>query len=302
MTQRIKQIARVLPWMLILISLIVVGKWGVRWAIQHHRANLPDEQVTITACPATPLNPWALNVIQLSDIHVGHANFVGDPRLKQAIALINRLQPDLVVVTGDITDNAVFNNAKGKEELTQYQQALQAVSVPVITLPGNHDLGYAYQHPGKPMHLANRAVNVAQYKTLIGSLNQQRTVHGYQFIALDNNPFVSRGHPTITAKQYQWVQQALETGLPTIVLGHLPLMEQGHLQPTSKDAKKLLALLEVSPNVLAFWNGHLHRMVAVRHRGITHITAPDLKYSGHHTVLLHQLQGYRLTTCQLTLP
>jgi 3',5'-cyclic-AMP phosphodiesterase len=72
-------------------------------------------------------------VAQLSDLHVGAARYE-QHLLRQAIAEINELGPDLVVVAGDVTDEGLSD---------QYEAAveeLEQIACPsLVIVPGNHD-------------------------------------------------------------------------------------------------------------------------------------------------------------------
>ena len=75
-----------------------------------------------------------LTIAQISDIHCGHPMFDGD-LLDHAINEIAELNPDLVVVAGDLTSEGYapqFRQAK------RYLDRLEGLEMMVI--PGNHDL------------------------------------------------------------------------------------------------------------------------------------------------------------------
>jgi len=81
----------------------------------------------------------AVRVLHVSDLHVGAR---GDPGVEQALeALVERLRPDLLVATGDLTH-------RGRR--TQHEQAaalLRALGPTVVAVPGNHDIPYTF--PGR---------------------------------------------------------------------------------------------------------------------------------------------------------
>ena len=82
-----------------------------------------------------------LQLVQLSDLHIGGAYF------KQKIfdtivnEVNNRLKPDVIVITGDLTDEGLsFQFKRASAEIRR----LTDVCPNVIVLPGNHD----YRHTG----------------------------------------------------------------------------------------------------------------------------------------------------------
>ncbi len=77
-----------------------------------------------------------MQIVQISDIHVGAYK----PQiLLDAIDEINTLKPEIVLVTGDLTENGL---------LAEYEQVRKYIDMlntnEVIVLPGNHD----YRHTG----------------------------------------------------------------------------------------------------------------------------------------------------------
>ncbi len=77
-----------------------------------------------------------MQIVQISDIHVGAYN---PSILFKAIDEINTLEPDAILVTGDLTENGLLVEF---EEAKEYIDRLKTKEV--IILPGNHD----YRHTG----------------------------------------------------------------------------------------------------------------------------------------------------------
>ncbi|MHC4931944.1 MAG: metallophosphoesterase [Planctomycetota bacterium] len=75
-------------------------------------------------------------IVQLSDLHVGPA--VPERHLRRAVELANSLQPDLIVVTGDLVDRAA--HASAPETAASILSMAKAPDGVLATL-GNHDLG-----------------------------------------------------------------------------------------------------------------------------------------------------------------
>jgi 3',5'-cyclic AMP phosphodiesterase CpdA len=84
----------------------------------------------------TSLSRMATRVLHLSDLHTGTKE---DPAVEHALArLVERVQPKLVVASGDLTH-------RGRRE--QHERAaafLRAFGVPVLAIPGNHDIPYTF--------------------------------------------------------------------------------------------------------------------------------------------------------------
>src|SRR3954451_20793769 len=74
-----------------------------------------------------------MRITQLSDVHVGSARYDAG-LLRAAIAEINDLAPDLVVVAGDLTDDGY------RDQYEPAQAELVAMRCPrVVLVRGNHD-------------------------------------------------------------------------------------------------------------------------------------------------------------------
>ncbi|MGB9937040.1 MAG: metallophosphoesterase family protein [Methanobacterium sp.] len=71
-------------------------------------------------------------IAHLSDLHVGALNFKQD-YLISSINKINELETDLVIVTGDITENGYYT------EFEIAAQYLDLIESPLLVVPGNHD-------------------------------------------------------------------------------------------------------------------------------------------------------------------
>ena len=71
-----------------------------------------------------------LTVAQLSDMHIGS---IGTPLLADIVARTNALRPDLVLITGDMFDNA---NPVTRAAVTQ----LKGFAAPVLFSTGNHEI------------------------------------------------------------------------------------------------------------------------------------------------------------------
>jgi Icc protein len=73
-----------------------------------------------------------LRIVQISDIHCGEPTFDGE-RLGTIIKECNELDPDLVVIAGDLT------GAGYEWEYAEAADYLSRVEAPKVIVPGNHD-------------------------------------------------------------------------------------------------------------------------------------------------------------------
>jgi len=82
-----------------------------------------------------------LTICQISDIHCGNARFIPD-LLDRTIIEVNRMEPAVVVVSGDLTD------AGYREEFEQAAEYIARIECEhIMVIPGNHDarnVGYIH--------------------------------------------------------------------------------------------------------------------------------------------------------------
>ena len=75
-----------------------------------------------------------IRVLHLSDLHFGRHD---DPRLEPGLeALIGRVDPELVVASGDLTHRGL------PEQHERAADFLRGLNRPIFTVPGNHDIPY----------------------------------------------------------------------------------------------------------------------------------------------------------------
>ncbi|NLV81789.1 MAG: metallophosphoesterase [Synergistaceae bacterium] len=79
-----------------------------------------------------PVESTNLRVVQLTDLHLGP--WVGTLLLEQIVDKINKAEPDIIVVTGDLTDGSLDNREDELEILRKMKAPLG-----IFAVTGNHD-------------------------------------------------------------------------------------------------------------------------------------------------------------------
>ena len=75
-------------------------------------------------------------ILHVSDLHTGTHE---DPQVEQALAaLVERVRPDVVVASGDLT------NRGRRAQHERAHRFLGSLGLPVVAVPGNHDLPYTF--------------------------------------------------------------------------------------------------------------------------------------------------------------
>lgn len=112
-----------------LISLAVTASLLIYGFInyQHPKTNIADISIDKEAGPP-------LKIVAISDIHLGYGT--GKKQLKRYVEMINRQNPDLILIAGDMIDNTIIPlyAEKMMEELSQLNAPLG-----IYMVPGNHE-------------------------------------------------------------------------------------------------------------------------------------------------------------------
>ena len=81
-----------------------------------------------------------LKIVHLSDIHYNRT--FKEKELKKLVEKVNLINPDIIVITGDVLDNDI-EVPDSKEVLTKYFKEMNA-TIGKYAVNGNHDLKYDY--------------------------------------------------------------------------------------------------------------------------------------------------------------
>src|SRR5216684_3235259 len=130
-------------------------------------------------------NGRPFTIVQLSDLHCGQQFFLPN-LLERAIAEVNELHPDVVVISGDLTSHGF------KDEYAlarRYADQIECKSLVVI--PGNHD---------------SRNVGYVHFEELFGDRNSVLRVGGVTIVAVDSTePDLDNGQ--IGRGRYGWIEE-----------------------------------------------------------------------------------------------
>ncbi len=155
-------------------------------------------RVPLTLTTEKPLEK-PLKIVMLSDLHIGYHNRAEE--LRRWVKLINREQPDLVLIGGDLIDKSL----RAIEE-QDIEPILQAIEAPVYACPGNHEyfdnppeMLKFYERSGiqllrdsvvsvKGIQLIGRDDRMRRHRAPLGQLMQKADTTQY-LILLDHQPY-----------------------------------------------------------------------------------------------------------------
>lgn len=117
-----------------------------------------------------------VRLVHLSDIHIGKHVADIEQHLRRVIGEVNRLRPDLVIITGDIV-----NQGLDASLLPRARALLESLEAPVAIVLGNHDIGFRSfvgDHYGAGWENFARAFHPF--------LEFELSLGGYRFIGFDS--------------------------------------------------------------------------------------------------------------------
>lgn len=209
-------------------------------------------------------------IAQISDLHMvaegalyqGVSDTAG--RMDQALARLEALQPDLVLVTGDLAEHG------SAAEYARVAAALERITAPLMILPGNHDDRDRFR----------RALAAFGPFPAAGPLHQCRDIGPLRLIALDVT-VPGEHHGAFDTAAQGWLEAALQAApdRPTILALHQPPYDTGMGFIDAYrcfGAGRLAALLDRHPQVRLVTCGHVHRFTQTTLGRTIACTAPAL--------------------------
>lgn len=181
-------------------------------------------------------------IAHISDLHVSKLDFDEDTFLK-VVDDINDLNPDMIILTGDITDKGYY------ADFLRATEYLQMFKSPLFAVPGNHD---------------SRNRGYETFEELIGERSWKVTKKDeLMVIGLDSSaPDLNTGH--IGREQQIWMEHELEKAnqnsqLSIVAMHHhvIPIPRTGRERNMLTDSGDILQSL-ISKNVNIVMCGHKH--------------------------------------------
>src|SRR3989441_11652549 len=178
-------------------------------------------------------------IVQLSDLHCGQQFFLPN-LLERAIAETNELEPDVVVISGDLTSHGF------KDEYALARRYLDGIDCEaMVVIPGNHD---------------SRNVGYVHFEELFGSRNSVVHVGDVTVVAVDSTE-PDLDHGQIGRGTYGWIEEcfARPADLRVFVCHHhlLPVPGTGRRRNISYDAGDAIECLQRA-GVNLVLSGHKH--------------------------------------------
>jgi len=176
-----------------------------------------------------------------------------------AVKQINRLNPDFVVICGDLV------NDRNDSSFADFKEIMGGFNMPCYTAPGNHDVGKVPND-----------TTLNYYRKTIGKDYYKFQHKGFLFIVV-NSQLWKVDLESESEKHDNWFRETLNdksiNDNPVFVIGHYPLYvetleeeETYHNLPLNK-RKNVLNLFEQN-NVVAYLTGHTHKTIINNYENI----------------------------------
>ena len=192
----------------------------------------------------------ALRIAQISDIHCGESSFDAG-MLSTAIKKINDMEPDIVVVAGDLT------GAGYQWEYDEAAEWIDEIKHPKIVIPGNHDarnVGY--------IHFEN--IFGDRFSRYREEFDEERAqllgATGFTVVAVDSSePDINDGR--VGREYYEWITRQFDEpdDIKIFVIHHhlVPIPGTGRERNIILDAGDVLAVL-TQLDIDVVLSGHKH--------------------------------------------
>ena len=196
---------------------------------------------------------------------------------KLAVTQVNRLNPAMVFMTGDLT------NKNSLAEWKTFERIYSKLKPPFYTLPGNHDM-FAVDAPDR-IALYRRFTRREAYYSV--------EKNGCVFICLNT------GTASVDREQMAWFRRELErtrSARHVFVLGHYPVLPAFGNNVKGPEAAEILTLL-VQYKVAAYLSGHRHRYDYRVHDGVAHVLCDCLCWGEYLSYQVYHVFPDRIVAC-----
>ncbi|MBM83692.1 MAG: hypothetical protein CMJ78_24295 [Planctomycetaceae bacterium] len=225
---------------------------------------------------------------------------------KLAVQQVNRLNPPMVFMTGDLT------NKNTEAEWTTFRQIYGQLKAPLYTMPGNHDTLYDRSKLNKETLgdlLEPGKKNWALADRLAGKAEADRTALYQHFVgrkpyySVEKNGSVflclNTGVASVDAEQMKWLKAELErtkNAKHVFVLGHYPVLPAFGNSIQGHEAQEILLLLR-KYRVAAYLSGHRHRYDYRMNDGVMHVLCDCLCWGEYRSFQIYHVHADRIVAC-----
>jgi 3',5'-cyclic AMP phosphodiesterase CpdA len=205
-------------------------------------------------------NSQPFHFVQMCDTQLGFGGYDDDvDRFSRAVAQINALNPDFVVICGDLVNTA------NEKSFSDFKRIKDRFQVPCHSAAGNHDLGN--QPTTKSLKF---------YRETIGNDYFHFVHQGFTFVIVNTQLWKAPVQEE-TARHDTWLRSTLASARqqhsPVVIVGHYPLFlktpeeDEEYMNLPQSKRHELLELYQQN-GVVAVLGGHTHRLLVNSFQGV----------------------------------
>ena len=215
----------------------------------------------------------SFNFVHMSDTQIGFFDYDtgcmhSDTLMNLAVQELNRMKPELVVITGDLIDAPKWDVGPLQDSIYRANIAKIDPAIKVFELPGNHDI-----NPYKEE-------NFAEYTALRGPDHFSTIVNNCAFIGINSDP-IKDGVEKAEQEQWDWLEKELAGAAKCdhrFVFMHCPIIRENidevedYFNFPIPKREKYISLFK-KYGVEAVFSGHTHMEFYTVFDGIQFINA-----------------------------
>ncbi len=217
------------------------------------------------SCPQVSSKLESFTFVQICDTQLGFSDYQKDlASFRRAVARINELNPDFVVICGDLVNTA------DDRSFSDFKEIKESFKMPCYCVPGNHDIGN--QPAAESLHY---------YRRMIGKDYYEVEHKGATFLFV-NTQLWKENLPNESEQQDVWLKERLQKaagkGRPVFMVGHYPLFcrqadeADEYMNLPMEKRRELLTLYEQF-HVVAVLHGHTHKLTLNQYKNIQMVGA-----------------------------
>lgn len=214
---------------------------------------------------------YPVRIIQITDTHLSPSKPHFNANWSPLAQWVTDQKPDLVIHTGDLA----VDGADLEDDLAFSAKLLNEISAPVLSLPGNHDIGHM---PGSAQPV--NATRIDRWREMVGPDRWTYDSNNWRLIGL--NSLILGADSLEEEEQFDWLEVALADAEARriAVFAHKPLFvdaadegETGYWSIRPAPRQKLLDIF-AEYDVALHASGHLHRGWQGTHNNTSLVWAP----------------------------
>jgi alkaline phosphatase D len=197
-----------------------------------------------------------VRIIQITDTHFSPSKTHFNSNWQPLADWIRQENPDLVVHTGDLA----LDGAGTEDDLAFSVSLLNELSIPVLSVPGNHDIGHMLDG-AQPVN----AERLERWRRVVGPEEWIHEIGNWRLIGF--NSLILGDNSDGEEAQFAWLEDALSSaeGRRIAIFAHKPLFvdepgegDTGYWSVRPAARQRMCDLL-AEHDVALYASGHLHR-------------------------------------------